>query len=249
MPASSPAAAAPRIAGSRPAETTERACLAPTWFLDSDSPEVARYAAHAAAGAADDAARGRALYYAVRDDVRYAPYGIDMTREGFRASACLARGAGFCITKAALLAACARAVGIPSRLGYGDVRNHLTTAKLRAAMGTDLFVFHGYTELRLDGRWVKATPAFNRTLCDRFGVRPLEFDGRTDSLFHPFDRAGHRHMEYVRDRGRFDDLPWDTIMAVWAETYPAAAVASGFSADGAEFAPDADAAPAETGKP
>ena len=28
-------------------------------------------------------------------------------------------------------------------------------------MGTDLFVYHGYAELFLDGKWVKATPAFN----------------------------------------------------------------------------------------
>lgn len=214
--------------------------LAPTPFLDSGDGRVADYAQAAAAGAAGDAERARALYYAVRDDVRYDPYGIDTTREGFRASACLARRRGFCITKAALLAACARAMGLPARLGFGDVRNHLATAKLRAAMGTDLFVFHGYAELLVDGAWVKATPAFNRELCDRFGVKPLEFDGRTDSLFHPCDRAGRRHMEYVRHRGAFADLPYDEIMAAWAETYPRAAVESGFAAGRADFHADAE---------
>lgn len=36
--------------------------------------------------------------------------------------------------------------------------------------GTDLFVQHGYCSVHLDGRWLKATPAFNVELCDRFVV-------------------------------------------------------------------------------
>ncbi len=219
-------------------------CAEPGWFVDSDNAAVAAYAAERAVGAADDIGRACALYYAVRDDVRYNPYGIDMTREAFRASACLARREGFCITKAALLAACGRAVGIPSRVGYGDVRNHLATPKLREVMGTDLFVFHGYTEFWLEGRWVKATPAFNRSLCDRFGVAPLEFDGREDSLFHPFDTAGRRHMEYVHDHGAFEDVPYGAIMAAWRKTYAPAVVASGFDVRGANFHAEA----AETAK-
>lgn len=229
--------AAPALPGD--AETADHIHLQPTWFLDSDDAAVARYAAGAARGAGGVIARACALYYAVRDGVRYNPYGIDVTREGFRASACLGRGSGFCISKAALLAACARAAGIPSRLGFGDVRNHMTTAKLRAAMGTDVFVFHGYTELRLGGRWVRATPAFNKELCERVGVAPLEFDGRADSLLQAYDSSGSRYMEYVRDRGHFDDLPYDTIMAAWAETYPAAAVESGFAAGGGDFGAEA----------
>ena len=104
---------------------------------------------------------------------------------------------------------CARAIGIPSRVGYGDVRNHLATPKLLALLGTDEFVFHGYAELFLDGVWVKATPAFNIDLCEKFGVLPLEFNGRDDSLFHPYDASGRRHMEYIRQRGSFNDLPFD----------------------------------------
>lgn len=231
------AAAVPAAAG----ECAEHAAyLAPTWFLDSDDADLAAYARAAAAGAASERARARGLYYAVRDDIRYDPYGFDTSRAGFRASRCLEAGRGFCITKAALLAACARAVGMPARLGYGDVRNHLATAKLLETMGTDLFVWHGYVELWIDGRWVKATPAFNRELCARFGVRSLEFDGRSDSLFHPFDVTGRKHMEYVRQHGHFADLPYDQIMAAWRAHYPQAAVASGFAAGG-DFAADAAA--------
>jgi len=119
-----------------------------------------------------------------------------------------------------LLAACARAVEIPARVGYADVKNHLTTPELTAKMGTDLFVYHGFTELLLDGKWVKATPAFNLGLCKRFRVKPLEFDGREDSIFHPFDEDNRRHMEYVADRGSFADVPADDIKRVFSETYP-----------------------------
>jgi hypothetical protein len=91
---------------------------------------------------------------------------------------------------------------------------------MRQTMKTDLFVWHGYTELWLDGAWVKATPAFNIELCDRFGLLPLEFDGRADSLYHPFDKAGQRHMEYVREHGSFDDMPLQRIVKDFDLHYP-----------------------------
>jgi hypothetical protein len=87
-------------------------------------------------------------------------------------------------------------------------------------MGTDVFHWHGFTEIRLDGTWFKATPAFNIELCEKFGFLPLEFDGRSDSVYHPFDRAGHRHMEYVTQRGSFDDLPLQRIIDDFAALYP-----------------------------
>ena len=206
-------------------------------FIDSDDPAVRDYA-RAAAGAGDDTARAVRLYYAVRDDIRYDPYGIELSPEGFRASRCLARGKGFCITKAALLAACGRAAGIPSRVGYGDVRNHLATPKLIETMGSDLFVYHGFTEMFLGGRWVKATPAFNLSLCERFGVKPLEFDGIADSVFHPFDAAGRRHMEYVRQRGSYADVPFEKISADFHAHYPRA-MKNGFG--GGDFGREAEA--------
>jgi transglutaminase-like putative cysteine protease len=124
------------------------------------------------------------------------------------------------VTKAALLAAAARAAGIPARLGFADVRNHLSTERMRATMGTDEFIWHGYTELWLDGAWRKATPAFNVELCQRFGLRPLEFDGVADSIYHPFDLAGQRHMEYLRERGSFVEMPLAQIVADFRVTYP-----------------------------
>lgn len=198
-----------------------RAYLGPTSFVDSDAPTVVAFARRVAADAHDAVARAVRLYYAVRDEIVYTPYQDFEAPETYRASACLARGAGFCVAKAALLAAAARAAGIPARLGFADVRNHLCTPRLRALMGTDVFYFHGYTELHLRGRWVKATPAFDRALCERFGVQTLEFDGTRDSLFQPYDRTGRRHMEYVRFRGVHADVPVEEIVATFRRAYPA----------------------------
>ena len=161
--------------------------LQPTYFIDSDSPKVIEFAHTTVGKAQSDIEKAVKLYYAVRDQVRYSPYGIVFDPNVFKASWLLEKKIGFCIQKANLLAAAARVVGIPSRLGFADVRNHLATDRLIALMRTDEFFYHGYTELYLNGKWVKATPAFNLTLCERFQVKPLEFDGTEDSIFHPFN--------------------------------------------------------------
>jgi transglutaminase-like putative cysteine protease len=194
--------------------------LGPTAFVDSDAPGVIAFAREVCVGETDEVARAVRLYYAVRDRITYTPYCDFRSPETYRASACLARGSGFCVAKAALLAAAARAAGTPARVGFADVRNHLTTPRLRELMGGDVFYYHGYTEVCLGGRWLKATPAFDRALCERFGVQPLEFDGQADSLFHPYDRSGRRHMEYLHDRGAQADVPAADIMATFERAYP-----------------------------
>ena len=194
--------------------------LSPTTLIDSDHPAVAAFAERHGSGA-DDLERAVSLYYAVRDGFRYDPYRIDLSTDGMKASTVLAVGYGWCVTKAALLAAACRAAGIPSRLGFADVRNHLATERMRQMMQTDLFYWHGYTEILIAGHWRKATPAFNLGLCERFGLLPLEFDGLSDSLYHPFDRHGHRHMEYVTQRGVYDDVPLAEMTADFARLYPA----------------------------
>jgi transglutaminase-like putative cysteine protease len=196
-----------------------KAYLQPGNFVDSDHSAVRAFAAEHARGAGQRE-KAVTLYYAVRDRIRYHPFQNFTADDAYRASTCLERNIGWCVSKAALLAAGARASGIPARVGFADVKNHLTTPELTAKMGTDLFVYHGYTELFLDGRWVKATPAFNLSLCKRFRVKPLEFNGREDSIFHPFDEDDRRHMEYVRWRGEFADVPAEDIKRVFGETYP-----------------------------
>jgi transglutaminase-like putative cysteine protease len=193
--------------------------LEPGKYIDGDHPAVLEFSEKNSFGNSN---RDRAvsLYYAVRDAIRYNPF-LDFSRpEVFQASAVLQAGEGFCVGKAALLAACARAADIPARVGFADVKNHLTTPRLAETMGSDLFVYHGYTELLLEGRWVKATPAFNLALCQRFRVKPLEFDGREDSIFHPFDADNRRHMEYLHDRGTHADVPVEEIQRAFREAYP-----------------------------
>ncbi|MEW6272325.1 MAG: transglutaminase family protein [Thermodesulfobacteriota bacterium] len=194
--------------------------LRSTPCLDAEHPRIRAFAADACGAESDPVARAVRLYRAVRDGLRYDPYGVDLSPVGLRASEVLARGRGWCVAKAGVLAAASRAVGIPARLGFADVRNHLATPRLLELMGTDVFYYHGYTELLLEDRWVKATPAFNVELCEKFGVRPLEFDGRTDSIFHAFDAEGRRHMEYLRDRGPRDDMPLEELREAMARHYP-----------------------------
>ena len=191
-----------------------------TEYIESDHPDVIAFARESAAGATSERERAVKLYYSVRDGFRYDPWAFSLEPEIFRASTTLASGTGFCIPKAILLAAAARAVGIPARLAFADVRNHLASERLLAVMRTNLFAFHGMAELQLEGRWVKATPAFDIDLCDAFGVLPLEFDGREDSTLHPFDRSGKLHMEYVVDRGSHADLPLAELVRVTHEHYP-----------------------------
>jgi transglutaminase-like putative cysteine protease len=193
--------------------------LAATPFLDLDHPRVAEFA-HGSAGAGSARERAVRLYHAVRDGIRYDPYAFRIEPEWLTASRTLEAGVGWCVPKAVLLAACCRAEGIPARLGFADVRNHLATERLLQLMDTPDFLWHGYVSLHLDGRWVKATPAFNIELCRRFGVLPLDFDGTADSLLQPYDARNQRHMEYVRDRGLYDDLPWDEATRDWRAGYP-----------------------------
>lgn len=213
---------------------------APTWFIDSDSPEVAEFVERTLASAgvsrSDRRAVVVALFNAVRDGIRYDPYRVSHDPADFRASAVAQSTSNWCVPKAVLYTAALRHVGIPAKLGFADVRNHLTSAKLSESMGTDLFAWHGYTELDLDGKWLKASTAFNIELCRKFGTKVLEFDGEHDALMHPYDEAGNRHMEYVRQRGTFEDLPLDEIFATFAEVYPPSMTGGSAGADGVDDA-------------
>lgn len=166
-----------------------------------------------------DREKAVSLYYAVRDGFRYDPFRIDLSPHGMEPQRVLENGYGWCVPKAALLSAACKAVGLKARLGFADVRNHLTTPKLQVLMRTDVFAWHGFSEIFLDGQWLKATPAFNRELCEKSGVTPLEFDGRQDSIFHQFD-GGRQHMEYLRMHGSFEEIPLDKMIASYREIYP-----------------------------
>ena len=178
------------------------------------------YVEDVVAGVEQDTKRAVAVYYAIRDGILYDPYSADISVAGLKATTVLEERRGWCVSKAILLAACCRALGIPARLGYADVLNHLSTEKMRQRMKTNVFYWHGYTALYLDDRWVKATPAFNIELCEKFGLKPLEFNGRDDSIYHAFDQAGNRHMEYLHDRGQFLEPPIEAMRRTFDEYYP-----------------------------
>ena len=205
--------------------------VTPGRYIDSDAPKVVAFAQAAAGEDGDALARVLRLYRAVRDDIIYDPY-VDLSDPAnFRASGVLAAGRAFCIGKAALLAASCRVIGVPARVGYADVRNHLSSPRLTEHMGTDVYVWHSYTDILLDGTWVKATPAFNSAMCRRIGLEPLAFDGRSDSLLHPYDSSGRVYMQYLADHGTYADVPYEAVMAAFRAHYPALMTRHGLAGD------------------
>jgi transglutaminase-like putative cysteine protease len=194
--------------------------LSPTEMINSDHEDVIDFAMDVIKNAGDGPVeKAVKLYYAVRDGIWYDPYYPFYLPEHYRASTVLERGRGYCVPKAALLCALARACGIPARLGFADVRNHLATRQLIAFYGSDLFVYHGFVEFYLAGKWVKATPAFNRELCKKHRVAPLEFNGYEDSIFHEYNEDKKQFMEYVAFHGTYDDVPLQPMLAAWESAY------------------------------
>lgn len=197
-----------------------REYLSPGRFIDSDHPALVEFAEQQRGASRDPLAQAISLYYAVREAVRYNPYTFSLDPQTLCGSYALAAGESYCVPKATLLAGCARHCGIPARIGLADVRNHLSTPRLLELLRSDVFAMHGYTELFLNGRWVKATPAFNQQLCELFNVAPLEFDGINDSVFHPYNRDGALLMEYLVDHGQFTDVPEQFFFEHLEKCYP-----------------------------
>ncbi|MEZ5344394.1 MAG: transglutaminase family protein [Pyrinomonadaceae bacterium] len=194
--------------------------LKPTEFMDFETSEVRNFAVRNVAGAKDDREKAVKLYYAVRDGFHYNPNILDLRREGLRASDLVNRKRGYCVEKAVLLAAAARAVGVPSRLSFYIVRNHIATDKLEKMLEKNYLVFHGAAEMYIGGNWLKTTPAFNKNLCDYLNVEPLEFDGTADSVFQEFDKKGNVFMEYLHEYGAFADLPYELYLSELMKHYP-----------------------------
>jgi len=193
--------------------------LTPTAIIDSDHKVVRNYATKTIGTSTDPVNIAVKLYLAVRDGILYDPYSPFYLPQHYRASYVLNRGRSFCVPKASLLCALGRACGIPSRIGFADVRNHLATKQLIEFMGGDLFVYHGFVEFYLEGKWVKATPAFNIELCKKHQVPPLEFSGREDSLFQAYNFQNQMFMEYIAFHGVYVDIPVDRIVTAWKEAY------------------------------
>ena len=193
--------------------------LRPTPTIDCDRKSIRKKSRTLTKGRHNSADKGKSLFYFVRDEIKYTFYVPSDLPAHFRASQIMETGEGFCVQKAVLLTALARAADIPARLHLADIRNHLLADKPRQMIGTTLVTYHGYCELYIQGKWVKATPAFDLKMCQRNRIIPVEFDGKTDAIFHRHNLDGKLHIEYVKDHGCYEDVPLDEIYDGWVRDY------------------------------
>ena len=185
--------------------------LKPTALIDCGHKTVQEKANEVTKGQKGMIEKGGRLFYFVRDEIKYNPYLPRYLPEHFRASNTLARGEGFCVQKAVLLVALSRAVGIPARIGFAVIRNHLLPEKMAIMIKGNTLTDHGYAELYLNDRWIKATAVFDLEMCRKNRIVPVEFDGEKDAKFHSHNQDGQLHIEYVMDRGPYEDVPLDGI--------------------------------------
>ncbi|MCK8520634.1 transglutaminase family protein [Aquimarina sp. D1M17] len=191
-----------------------------TYFLNYDSPEIQELIEEFKTNSLTLQEKAVGLYYKVRDQWRYDPYQIHLTKEGYKASNIARKSFGHCVDKSILLIAGLRGLGIPARIHLAKVKNHIAVEKLTEKFGTNELTPHGMVNIYLNGKWVKASPAFNKTLCEKCNVAPLEFDGEEDSMFQEYDSAGNVFMEYLEDYGHFEDVPFDFMIENMKTHYP-----------------------------
>jgi transglutaminase-like putative cysteine protease len=191
-----------------------------TYFIDSDSKVVRKKANEIIKEVMDQKEKAIRLFYWTRDEIKYDAYSLSSMRRRYKASNIIQQGKGWCVQKAVLLTALARAVGIPARLHFADIRNHQTPDKLKDMIGTDIFLYHGYTDFYLNDKWVKATPAFNKELCAKFGYKTVEFDGIHDAILPSTTLNGDKYVEYLNDRGTSHELPFKEIIRTFFDYYP-----------------------------
>lgn len=197
--------------------------LAETFYLDHAHPAVREFVAENLQGETDPVKAAIRLFYAVRDGWHYSPELRAIHPDALKASELIQRETGHCLDKAVILIAACRAAKIPARLHLVKVKNHIAAEKMIEKLGSDELTPHAFVELWLHEQWIGITPAFNKTLCEKLDVDPLEFDGENPCLFQQFSRTGGRFMEYLADYGSFADYPYEFVKANLIAHYPAAA--------------------------
>ncbi len=194
--------------------------LQPTEFLDFDKKRVSDKAFEIIEGLKTDKEKAIALFYWVRDEIRYMMSAFYMIKSNFKASVTLRRGYGFCVSKAVLLSSFTRAVGIPAKVHLADIRNNKVPQETIDLLGTNVFLYHGYSELYIDDKWIKATPVFDKNTSIRAGFLPLvEFDGINNGILSKYDPDGNLFVEYIKDRGVYAELPYDEMDRVIRKKY------------------------------
>ena len=189
----------------------EHQYLRSTFFIDCDVPAIVKKSGELTAGLVNEQDKAIHLFNFVRDQIKYNVYSPRPAAEDFKASTILARREGYCVQKAVLLVALARAALIPARLRFASIRQHLISPSFLEKRGSNAFPYHGLVDLYIDERWVKATPAYDSEYCKKAGVQPVEFDGTKDALLPLHAIDGRVNVEYIQDRGFFEDLPLDEI--------------------------------------
>ena len=185
--------------------------LSPTFFIDCDNVFVRKKSQEVIGSEIREREKATNLFFFVRDKIKYSLYVSRSSPEDFRASHILSRGEGYCVQKAVLLVALARAADIPARLRFSKIKNHLTPKELLEKRGTNVFEYHGLAELYIEGSWIKATPTYDLNYCKKTGTIPVYFDGTKDALLPPCALDGRPHIEYLKDQGFFKDLPFDEL--------------------------------------
>ncbi len=184
-----------------------------TEVIDCDAKYVKEKAQALTEGLETAREKAVALYYFARDEIKHNPYAPMQVRENYKATVTLERGSGTCEHKAVVLVALCRAAGIPARLGYVDIRDHLLSEKFRQMIGGDnLLIQHGYVEIYIDGKWIHACPAYDLATCQKAGFVPVDFDGINNAKDSPYNQEGKPHIEHVKDHGHYADFPWDEIV-------------------------------------
>lgn len=191
--------------------------LAPAPGVQCEPREVFELARRVAKGSANDVEAARRLFEFVRDTVRYSVRVPFDSLEHYLALNTLARGRGYCVQKAALLCALARAVGIPARLGFADIENNLLPEGLYEITGGKILTYHSFVEWYVGGAWYKATPSFDKAISAEQGWRLVEFVAGQDLLLPATDLAGRPHISYLRYRGWRLGVPMDEMMTSWLE--------------------------------
>ena len=194
--------------------------LQPTFYFDFETQAIRDIVKTTVQATWSDKRKAIALYLKIRDGWWYDPYQLSFETENWKASKIVLREKGHCIDKSTLLISCLRAIGIPARLQLAKVKNHIAVERLIAKMGTNELTPHGMVSLFLNGKWLKVSPAFNRELCEKCQVDPLDFDGEQSAVFQEYNREGKAFMEYLEDYGHFEDLPIDFIIENIKQHYP-----------------------------
>ncbi len=194
--------------------------LESTYYFDYENESVQKLISEYENETLSDKEKTIRIYIKVRDYWKYDPYSISLSKEKYKSSYIAKKLTGNCVEKSIILISSLRGLGIPARLHLAKVKNHIAVERLTEKFGSNELTPHGMVSVYLDNNWLKMSPAFNKSLCEKLNVEPLEFDGENNSFLQQFNSEGNRFMEYIDDYGYFEDVPLDFMISNIKEHYP-----------------------------